>query len=109
MQNTDPDLVDFEMDMYWVVTAGENPIAWIKKYPKRFRLCHVKDRKKGAAATDKDASCDLGTGSIDYPKILKSAKKAGVQYFIVEQEKWDGTTPLQAAATDAKYMKSLSI
>jgi len=109
MKNTDPKLVDFEMDMYWVVAAGQDINAWLKKYPNRFRLCHVKDRKKGAAATDKDASCDLGTGSIDYPKILKSAKKAGVQYFIVEQEKWDGTTPLQAAATDAKYMKSLSI
>jgi len=107
MKNTDPKLVDFEMDMYWVVTAGQNIEAWLKKYPNRFRLCHVKDRKKGA--TEKDASCDLGTGSIDYPKILKGAKKAGVQYFIVEQEKWDGTTPLQAAATDAKYMKSLSI
>jgi len=109
MKNTDANLVDFEMDMYWVVAAGQDIEAWLKKYPKRFRLCHVKDRKKGAAATDKDASCDLGTGSIDYPKILKSAKKAGVQYFIVEQEKWEGTTPLQAAATDARYMKSLSI
>ena len=107
MKNTDPKLVDFEMDMYWVVTAGQNIEAWLKKYPNRFRLCHVKDRKKGT--TEKDASCDLGTGSIDYPKILKGAKKAGVQYFIVEQEKWDGTTPLQAAATDAKYMKTLSI
>jgi len=109
MKNTDANLVDFEMDMYWVVAAGQDIEAWLKKYPNRFRLCHVKDRKKGAAATEKDASCDLGTGSIDYPKILKSAKKAGVQYFIVEQEKWDGTTPLQAAATDAKYMKSLSV
>jgi sugar phosphate isomerase/epimerase len=109
MKNTDASLVDFEMDMYWVVAAGQDIETWLKKYPNRFRLCHVKDRKKGAAATDKDASCDLGTGSINYPKILKAAKKAGVQYFIVEQERWDGTTPLQAAATDAKYMKSLSI
>lgn len=109
MKNTDPKLVDFEMDMYWVVAAGQDIDAWLKKYPNRFRLCHVKDRKKNAPSTDKDASCDLGTGSINYPKILQAAKKAGVQYFIVEQEKWDGTTPLKAAATDAKYMKSLSI
>jgi len=109
MKNTDPKLVDFEMDMYWVVAAGQDIETWLKKYTNRFRLCHVKDRKKDAAATDKDASCDLGTGSIDYPKILKTAKKSGVQYFIVEQEKWDGTTPLQAAATDAAYMKGLSI
>ena len=107
MKNTDPNLVDFEMDMYWVVASNQDIEAWLKKYPNRFRLCHVKDRKKGA--TEKDASCDLGTGSIDYPKILKSARNLGVEYFIVEQERWDGTTPLQAAATDAKYMKNLNI
>jgi sugar phosphate isomerase/epimerase len=109
MKNTDPKLVDFEMDMYWVVTAGQDIETWLKKYPNRFRLCHVKDRKKDAPPKEGNASCDLGTGSIDYPKILKNAKKLGIQYFIVEQERWDGTTPLQAAATDAKYMKNLSV
>jgi sugar phosphate isomerase/epimerase len=109
MKNTDPNLVDFELDMYWVVAAGQDIETWLKKYPKRFRLGHVKDRKKDATAADKDASTDLGTGSIDYTNILKTAKKEGMEYFIVEQERWDGTTPLQAAAADAKYMKSLSI
>ncbi|HET6765834.1 MAG TPA: sugar phosphate isomerase/epimerase [Chitinophagaceae bacterium] len=109
MKNTDPNLVDFELDMYWVVAGGQDIETWLKKYPKRFRLGHVKDRKKGATAADKDASTDLGTGSIDYAKILKTAKKEGMEYFIVEQERWDGTTPMQAAATDAAYMKSLSI
>ena len=109
MQNTDPKLVDFEMDMYWVVTAGQDIETWLKKYKSRIRLCHVKDREKNAAPKEGNASCDLGKGSIDYPKILKTAKKMGVQYFIVEQEKWTGTTPLQAAATDASYMKKLSI
>lgn len=107
MKNTDPKLVDFEMDMYWVVTGGQDVETWLYKYRNRFRLCHVKDRKKNT--TEKDASCDLGTGAIDYPKILKSAKKAGVQYFIVEQENWEGTTPLKAAQADAAYMKGLSI
>ena len=109
MENTDPRLVDFELDMYWVVAAGQDIETWLNKYPNRFRLCHVKDREKNAAPKEGNASCDLGKGSIDYPKILKTAKKTGVQYFIVEQEKWAGTTPLQAAATDANYMKNLSI
>ena len=69
MANTDPSLVDFEMDIYWVVTAGQDPEAWLKKYPNRFRLCHVKDRKKDAPAKEQDASCDLGAGSIDFPKF----------------------------------------
>jgi len=107
MKNTDPSLVDFEMDMYWVVTAGQDIEAWLKKYPNRFRLCHVKDRTKNTK--EKDASCILGQGSIDYPKILKMAKKNGVHYFIVEQEKYEGTTPLKAVETDAYYMKGLSV
>jgi sugar phosphate isomerase/epimerase len=109
MKNTDAGTVDFEMDMYWVVTAGEDIETWLKKYPNRFRLCHVKDRKKGATADDKDASCDVGTGSIDYTKIIKAAGEAGMQYFIVEQEKYDGTTPLKAAEASAAYLKTLNI
>ena len=109
MKNTDASLVDFELDMYWVVAAGQDIETWLKKYPKRFRLCHVKDRKKNAPLTEKDASVVVGTGSIDYPKILKTAKKLGMEYYIVEQEKWEGTTPMQAAQADAMYMKTLSI
>jgi len=109
MKNTDAGLVDFELDMYWVVAAGQDIETWLKKYPKRFRLCHVKDRKKDAPLTEKDASVVVGTGSINYPKILKTAKKQGMEYYIVEQEKWEGTTPMQAAQADAVYMKALSI
>lgn len=105
MKGTDASLVDFEMDMYWVVTANEDPLAWMKKYPNRFRLCHVKDRTKGA--TEGFDSCTLGEGSIDYAAILKSAKKLGMQYFIVEQEKYTGTTPIKAAQDDAAYMGKL--
>ena len=109
MKNTDPKLVDFELDMYWVVAGGQDIERWLNKYPKRFRLCHVKDRKKNATATEKDASVVVGTGSIDYAKILKTAKKQGMEYYIIEQEKWEGTTPMQAAQANAGYMKSLSI
>ena len=48
MQGTNKDTVDFEMDIYWVVTAGADPLAWFEKYPGRCKLCHVKDRRKGA-------------------------------------------------------------
>jgi len=105
MKGTDASLVDFEMDMYWVVTAGEDPLAWMKKYPNRFKLCHVKDRAKGA--TEGFDSCTLGEGSIDYASILRSAKKMGMEYLIVEQEKYTGTTPIKAAQDDAAYMGKL--
>lgn len=105
MNATDPNTVDYEMDIYWVVTAGQDPEAWLKKYKNRFRLCHVKDRSKNA--TEAADSCTLGQGSIDYARILKTAKETGMQYYIVEQEKYAGTTPLQAVKDDAAYMKKL--
>jgi sugar phosphate isomerase/epimerase len=109
MQNTNKDTVDFEMDIYWVVTAGADPIAWLDKYPGRWKLCHVKDRKKGADAKEHDASVDLGTGSIDFKKILKASASKGMEYFIVEQERYDNSTPLKSAAADAANMKKFKM
>ncbi|MCS3798107.1 sugar phosphate isomerase/epimerase family protein [Niastella sp. OAS944] len=105
MQGTNKDTVDFEMDIYWVVTAGADPIAWFNKYPGRWKLCHVKDRRKGADPKDHEASIDLGIGSIDFKKILKAGKSNGLEYYIVEQERYDNSTPLKSAEVDAAYMK----
>ena len=107
MENTDPDLVDHEMDIYWVVTGGADPIDFLTRYPNRFRLCHVKDRMKDAPADQQSASCDLGTGSIDYPKILKVAANNGMQYYILEQERYDNSTPLESAQVGAEYLKKI--
>ena len=106
LQNTDASLVDFEMDIYWVVTAKQDPEDWFRKYKNRFRLCHVKDRKKDT--TEKDASCILGQGSIDYAKILKTAKANGMQYYIVEQERYDNSTEMDSAKADAEYLKNFT-
>ena len=107
MENTDPDLVDHQMDIYWVVTGGADPIDYFNRYPNRFRLCHVKDRMKDAPADERSASCDLGTGSINYPKILKVAAAKGMKYYILEQERYDNSTPLKSAAAGAEYLKKL--
>lgn len=109
MQASNPETVDFEMDIYWVAVPEEDPEAWLKKYPNRWKLVHVKDRDKNALKTEADASVDLGTGRLDYKKILKTAKESGVEYFIVEQEKYTGSTPLKSARVDAEYMKNLKI
>lgn len=110
MQGTNKDTVDYEMDMYWVVTAGQNPSEWYKKYPGRFTLCHIKDRKKGVALTEKaNVSVVLGTGSIDFPAHLKTGTENGLKHFIVEQEAYEGTTPLAAVKEDAAYMKALKV
>jgi sugar phosphate isomerase/epimerase len=109
MKGTDPTLVDFEMDIYWVATAGQDPEAWLKKYSNRWRLVHVKDRGKNFPAGQADASVTLGTGGLDFSKILKTAKKSGVKHYIVEQERYDNTTSIKCAEDNAAYMKKLSI
>lgn len=107
MDMTNKDTVDYEMDIYWVVAAGEDVQSWLGNYKNRFRLSHIKDRAKNA--TDGDASVNLGTGSIDFSKVLRSAIDNGMQYFIVEQEKYEGTTPLEAVKANAVYMKALKV
>ena len=108
MENTDPELVDYELDIYWIITAQADPIAYFEKYPNRFRLCHVKDRLKNAEPDEFDASCDLGTGSIDYSHILKVAADNGMEYYILEQERYDNSTPLESAKVGAEYLRKLT-
>jgi len=105
MTETDPSLVDYEMDIFWVVVTGEDPIAWLKKYPGRFKLSHIKDRH--TTDSGKDESCILGEGDIDYKGIAKIAEDYGVDYHVVEQEEYEGTTPLISAEKNAQYMKRL--
>lgn len=109
LEQTDKELVDFELDMYWLVAAGGNLEEHLKAYAGRYKLGHVKDRRKEAAAEDKDASTMLGTGSIDYANVLKTARDNGMEYFFVEQERFDNTTPLESSKQNAAYLKSLQI
>jgi sugar phosphate isomerase/epimerase len=95
------------MDIYWTITGGQSPETWLRKYPNRFKLCHIKDRKKGAPLSEREVSVNLGTGSINFKKILKVAKENGMKYYIVEQEKYEGTTPLAAVKADAEYLKKI--
>ncbi len=106
IQNTNAALVDFEMDIYWTVAAGVDPIAYMKKFPNRFKLVHVKDLVK--LDKGEHESCIIGKGTIDYKSLLPQATQQGVQYCIVEQEAYTGTTELDAAKADAAYMKTLS-
>ena len=107
MNGTDPNLVDFEMDIYWVVAAGEDPITWFDKYPGRFKYCHVKDYV--SLTGNKFESCTLGTGSINYPSILSHGISKGLVNLIVEQEAYTGTTQFDSAKDNFNYMSSLKI
>jgi sugar phosphate isomerase/epimerase len=105
MNGTDKSLVDFEMDMYWTVAAGVDPVAYMKKHPGRFKAVHVKDMVKTASGHE---SCVIGKGTIDYKALLPQVNAQGVQHMIVEQEAYTGTNEMDAARDDAAYLKTLT-
>lgn len=107
LEHTDPALVDFEMDIYWIVTAGQDPLEWLERYPNRFRLAHVKDRSKNPGSDNGQNSVLLGTGTIDYHKILKAAQTKGIRQWIVEQEANYGAGPLESCVANLNYLKKL--
>jgi sugar phosphate isomerase/epimerase len=86
----DPDLVKMEMDICWVYVSGHDPISYLKKYPGRFPLVHVKDLKKfpdPATVTQKTETenmVDVGRGPTDWKKVFSAAK--GIEYYIVEND-----------------------
>jgi sugar phosphate isomerase/epimerase len=87
----DSRFVQFEMDVFWVKQAGVDPLALLKKYPNRFVLMHVKDRKKGTKNTDNgkadnETNVVLGTGDVGIAEVVREAKKLGIQYLFVEDE-----------------------
>lgn len=84
------------MDVYWAVMAGASPVEYLKKYPGRFTLLHIKDKY------------DLGqSGMVNFEPIYNAAYPAGTQGFVVEQEGTDGSeTIIQAVNADAEYLRS---
>jgi sugar phosphate isomerase/epimerase len=100
LKSTDPELVDFEMDVYWVVRAGQDPIKWLQDYPGRFKLIHAKDMDKA----DPKLNTEVGNGSIDYKKIFAATKDAGVKYYIVEQENFK-IDPYVSITQSNKYLR----
>ena len=108
IQQTDPELVTFEMDCGWVAVAGYSPVEYLTKYPTRISMLHVKDfdlknRKEPLQSTE------LGHGTIDYRPIFEAAKKGGhMTHYFVEQEEFD-MPPLEAIKVDAEYMRNLKL
>jgi sugar phosphate isomerase/epimerase len=112
MRETKPEFVSFQMDVYWVVYAGQDPVKLLEKYPNRWVTLHVKDMLKGLATgvhtggTPPTAKVTVGQGQIDYPAVLRAAQKAGVQHYFLEDET---PTPLQCIPDSFKYLRALKL
>jgi sugar phosphate isomerase/epimerase len=103
LKYTDPALVFMEMDIYWVVRAGQDPIAILDEHKGRYRFMHIKDRDK----TSPNLNTEIGKGDIDFKQIIPKAKAAGVTHFIMEQENYTNIDPYVSIKESADYIKNV--
>jgi sugar phosphate isomerase/epimerase len=109
LANTDPAVVSFEMDAGWVAAAGQDPFALLKAYPGRFVAMHVKDIKattKPNFVFQQDPT-EVGSGKIDWPRLLPAAHAAGVRDFFVEQEPPFAHSRLESVGISFDYLSKL--
>ncbi|WP_236137617.1 sugar phosphate isomerase/epimerase family protein [Mongoliitalea daihaiensis] len=91
LDNTDPAHVNFEIDLYWTVKAGADPLAYFDKYPGRFLVWHLKDMD------EEGRFAPVGSGTIDFASILQQRAKAGMVHYFVEQDQmFDGMDPFES-------------
>jgi len=113
---TDAGLVKLELDCGWATVAGQDPVAYLTKYPERYTLLHIKDFRKGftprttlmGKGPGAPVPTELGRGAIEYGGIFTAAKKARIRALFVEQEPPFTEMPaLEAIKVDYEYMKNL--
>jgi sugar phosphate isomerase/epimerase len=100
LANTDPSLVSYEMDVYWVVNGGGNPVELLDKHPGRFKMLHVKD----SAGPPDHKMVDVGAGVIDFKTVFEHAK--GIEHYFVEHD--NPPDPFADAAASFNYLKNLT-
>lgn len=111
MAETDPKLVQLELDIMWAKVAGLDPAAVIQKYAKRVALVHLKNVSAGVPQrfderVPREAFEEVGKGAIDIASVLRASAKAGVKHFFVEQDQTPGD-PLASLRGSIEYLKTL--
>ncbi len=94
VENTDPDKVMFELDLYWIYKGGKDAVDYFNKYPGRFELYHVKDYEEVGAS-----------GKIDFKPAFDNAELAGMKEYIVEVERYN-FEPLESVAKSYEYLNN---
>jgi sugar phosphate isomerase/epimerase len=103
VENSNPDHVNFEMDLYWVEVAKESHVDYFKKYPGRFKLWHVKDMD------DQGRFAPVGEGHIDFKTITENAATSGMEYYFVEQDQTFNHTPFEAIKISHEGLKKFGL
>lgn len=116
LDNTEPELLKMEMDLFWANYAHQDPLAWFKQYPGRFPMLHIKGLKKDLPPEDQNPYefprgkfipfTEVGKGRIDWRPIFAHVKEAGTKHIFVEQDRSD-IDPFEAISISAQYLKHL--
>ncbi|HKV39697.1 MAG TPA: sugar phosphate isomerase/epimerase [Blastocatellia bacterium] len=110
MADTKPQFVHFQMDVFWIVHPGQDPVKLLEKYRGRWELMHIKDMKKGTQTglltgnTDVRNDVIIGTGIMDWPSILKTAKRTGVKWYFIEDE---SPTSVEQIPQSLRYLEQV--
>lgn len=110
-QETDPDLLNFELDVFWVSVAGFDPASFIREHKSRIKLLHLKDKKEGTPQTykaismPKDSFMPVGAGVLDFKEILSAASEAQVAHAFVEQD--ESADPVAGIRQSIRYLKQM--
>lgn len=99
LEETDPKLVQFEMDIYWITHGGADPLAYFKRYPGRFPMIHAKDMDRQGQMEP------VGRGGIDWVTIFRRQREAGIRYVFVEHD--NAADPFQSIRDSYAYLRHL--
>ena len=111
IEETDPELVFYELDCYWAAQAGLDPIELMKRLGRRVRMLHLKDRKPGfPPSNDMGESSshftEVGHGNIDWKAVLDTAHHLGIEYYFVEQDQTPGN-PIDSIRSSYQYLRTI--
>lgn len=101
LHETDPSLVSYELDLHWAIAGGGDPIDLFHRFPKRFKMVHVKD----SAGPPDYKQTDVGAGTHPWAKILNVAERDGVEHFFVESD--EAADPMAFAKHSYDYLAKL--
>ncbi|HMS69576.1 MAG TPA: TIM barrel protein [Saprospiraceae bacterium] len=110
LEKTDPNYVNFQIDVFWIRNPGQNPAALMRKYPTRFPLTHLKDRMIGSVDNqngrqDKERNVVLGLGDVNIAEVMKASKEIGVKYHFIEDE---SSRAMVQVPQSLEYLRSLN-
>lgn len=109
MDNTDPEYVNYQMDVFWIRNPGQDPVALLKKYAPRWKMLHLKDRRHGTpdnlnGRQDVETNVVLGTGDVGIAEVMKAAQEIGIKHYFIEDE---SSRALQQVPESIRYLRSL--